>query len=210
MVVIGGQIPGVIELDSELVKHPIPNRTDEAHRKQGQINFHSEFGAWNRLELRRRSNENSVQLRNPAVTRPGKLRCSKAPVANATFFVSRLGTQLHRPERPGSLWRALLRRLRHDFELVDRQRLLPMAGPEAIGAGVAASDDHYPLPGRENLGAWCNAVTQTAADLLRPEHPCRKDTPLFSSPELLMPLLLPPPPPPTHAPLPSPSLCPNN
>src|SRR5258708_4620248 len=182
MVVIGGQIPGVIELDSELVKHPIPNRTDEAHRNQDQINFHSEFAAWNRLELRRRSNANRVQLRNPAVTRPGKLRCSKAPVANATFFVSRLGTQLHRPERPGSLWRALLRRLRHDFELVDRQRLLPMAGPEAIGAGVAASDDHYPLPGRENLGAWCNGVTQTAPVLLRQELHCVMDSLQFASP----------------------------
>src|SRR5258707_301942 len=181
MVVIRGHIPALIELDSELLKHPIPNRTDEAHRNQDQINFHSEFAAWNRLELRRRSNANRVQLRNPAVTRPGKLRCSKAPVANATFFVSRLGTQLHRPERPGSLWRALLRRLRHDFELVDRQRLLPIAGPEAIRPRGAASDDHYPLPGRENLGAWCNAVTQTAAGLFWQGIPLVERSPLIAS-----------------------------
>ena len=63
-----------------------------------------------------------------------------------------LGAQLHRPERPGSQRRALVRRLGHDLELVHGERLLAVAGAEAIGAGIAAADDDDALAGGENLG----------------------------------------------------------
>ncbi len=56
--------------------------------------------------------------------------------------------QLHRPQRPRRERRALVGRLRHDLELMDGERLLAMAGAQAIRARVAASDDDDALAGR--------------------------------------------------------------
>src|ERR1700682_3482159 len=167
MVLVGGHVSALIELDSELFDHPIPNRTNEAHRNQDQIHIHREFAARDWLELSRRPNANRVQLRNPAVGGAGKLRCSNTPVAYATFLVSTFDTQLHRPERPGRQWRALLRRLRHNLELVHRQRFLPMTRSQAIGARVTASDDYYAFPSRENIRVRRKSVARTTPVLLR-------------------------------------------
>src|SRR5260370_3976543 len=82
-----------------------------------------------------------------------------------------LGAQLHRPEGPGRQRRALLGRLRHDLELVHGERLLPMAGSETIGAGIATSDDDYALAGRQNLRFRIDGVAKIAAVLLRPILP---------------------------------------
>ena len=42
---------------------------------------------------------------------------------------------------------ALVGRPGQDLELVDRRRALAVDGAEAVGAGVAAADDHHPLAG---------------------------------------------------------------
>src|SRR5205807_8658201 len=48
-----------------------------------------------------------------------------------------------------------------------RQRLLPMAGPEAIGASVAAANNHYAFPSRKNIRVRCKSVSLTTPVLLR-------------------------------------------
>src|SRR5437868_15368007 len=78
-----------------------------------------------------------------------------------------LDAQLHRPQWPRRQGRAIFWRLRHDFELVYGERLLPMTGAEAIGAGVAASDNDHALPRRQNFRFRLDGVAQIAAVLLR-------------------------------------------
>src|SRR5258708_428593 len=190
MVLIRGHVSALIEFDPELLDHPIPNRTHEAHGNQDQIHFHGEFAAWYRLELRRTPNANRVQLRHPSVGGAGKFRSSNTPVAYATFLVSAFDTQLHRPQRPGRLWRALIRRLRHNLELVDRQRLLPMTSPEAIGARVATANDHYAFPSRENIRVRRKSVTLTAPLLLRQAPPRIIDSLPFAPRDFHITLLL--------------------
>src|SRR6202521_5566576 len=93
--------------------------------------------------------------------------CSRqAPVAHAPFFMCALDAQLHRPEWPWRQRRALLGRLRHDLELLHGKRLLPMAGAEAIGAGIAASDNDHTFASRQNLSSRIDGVAQIAAVLL--------------------------------------------
>ena len=63
-----------------------------------------------------------------------------------------------------------LGRLGHDFELVDGLRVLAMAGAEAVGAGVAAADDHDALAGGQNpAGSSSTLVAFAAAVLLGQE-----------------------------------------
>ena len=62
---------------------------------------------------------------------------------------------------------ARIRRLRQQFELRDRERLLAVAGAQAIGAGVAAADDHDALAGGQDLIR--HLVAFAAAVLLRQE-----------------------------------------
>src|SRR5205814_4588927 len=48
-----------------------------------------------------------------------------------------------RPRRPRVALRARFRRHRHQLELIDRPRALPVHGAEAVGAGIAAADDNH-------------------------------------------------------------------
>ncbi len=77
-----------------------------------------------------------------------------------------------RPERPRRLRRALVGRLRHDFELMNRKRLLAMNRPQAIGAGVAATDNDHALARRENIGGRIERIAVAALVLLREEFHC--------------------------------------
>jgi hypothetical protein len=66
-------------------------------------------------------------------------------------FLVRGGCPHHqRPKRPGRGLGSLVRGPRHDLELVDRRRALPVRGAEAVGAGVTATDDHDSLAGRRD------------------------------------------------------------
>ena len=90
-----------------------------------------------------------------------------APVADAALFMRALGAELHGPQGPGGLRRALLRRHGQEFKLVDGDRLLAMHGAEAVGAGVAAADDDHALAGGENVFARRQDIAFAAAVLLR-------------------------------------------
>src|SRR5882672_6538107 len=83
--------------------------------------------------------------------------------------MSSFSAQLHRPKRPRRGWRTLVRRFRHDLELMHGKRLLPMAGSQTIGAGVATANDHDMLASRENLYFGLNRVAVTPLVLLRQE-----------------------------------------
>src|ERR1700733_12990777 len=99
-----------------------------------------------------------------------------APVADAAFLVRRLRTQLHGPQRPGRFRRTLLRRLGHDFELMDRCRLLPVRRSQAVSACVSAANDHYSLTGSENLYLRWDRIAEAAFVLLRQIFHCKMDS----------------------------------
>src|SRR5258708_20981057 len=102
-----------------------------------------------------------------------------------------LDAQLHRPEWPGCQRRALLGRLRHNLELVHGERLLPMAGSEAIGAGITASDNDHALASGQNLRLRLDGVPQVAPVLLRQVFHPEMGAPPFPSPDRdIAPLLL--------------------
>src|ERR1700686_282889 len=52
---------------------------------------------------------------------------------------------------------------------MNREWLLAVAGPEAVGTGIAASYDHHPLAGRKNLNPWVERVAVASLVLLREE-----------------------------------------
>ena len=67
------------------------------------------------------------------------------------LLVRRGDPEGHRVRRPRLTSGPRLGRLRHDLELGDRRRALAGRGAEAVGAGVAAADDHDVLAGRDDL-----------------------------------------------------------
>src|SRR5690606_39246434 len=67
------------------------------------------------------------------------------------LLVGRRRAQLDRPVRPGQGLVFLHRRLRHQLELRHRLRALPVAGPDAVGPGVAATDHDDVLAGGQDL-----------------------------------------------------------
>ncbi len=128
------------------------------------------------FELGRRADADGVNLLDVAVVVAGEFDAVDGPVANAAFFVRAFGAELQRPERPGRGSGALLRRLGHDFELMDAFGALAMAGAEAVCAGVAAADDEDALAGGEDGGGGLHggkkrffAVAFVAAILLGQE-----------------------------------------
>ena len=73
--------------------------------------------------------------------------------ALAALFVRGRHAEDVGPQRPRVVGRARVRRLRQQLELVHGQRALPMHGAEAVGAGVAAADNHDALAFRaDELG----------------------------------------------------------
>jgi hypothetical protein len=87
--------------------------------------------------------------------------------ARTAFLVRRRDAEDVRPLRPRVVGGADGRRLREQLELVDRLRALAVGGAEAVGAGVAAADDHDVLVlGRDEL-ALLDGVTFAALVLQR-------------------------------------------
>src|SRR5437879_12593492 len=71
--------------------------------------------------------------------KPGR---GHAPLAIASFFMGMRCAKLHRPERPGRGVGALGRRLRQQFELMDFDTALPVAGTATVPSGIASPADH--------------------------------------------------------------------
>src|SRR5262249_8038255 len=118
-----------------------------------------------------------------AVCVSGEAGRSDAPVANAAFFVRALDAQLRRPQRPRSLRRALVWRLRHDLELMDGYWLLTMACAETIRARVATADDDDAFSGGENFFRRIKQVAVAALILLRQEFHRIVDPVQFPAPD---------------------------
>src|SRR5579871_631793 len=110
-----------------------------------------------------------MQLLHISVSIAGEAGRRDAPVANATLFVRGLSAQLHRPQRPRRLRCTLVRRLRHDFKLMNRSRFLPMASAQTISARVSATDDDHVLAVRKNVESGIEDIAMAALVLLRQE-----------------------------------------
>ena len=144
-------VAALVQLHAQLLQHPVFHRPRETHRQQHQVHIQRELRAGLRLERGRRTHSDGVQLLHVAVFVAGELHGAHAPIARAAFLVRALHAQLHRPQRPRRGGRARLGRLGEQLKLSNGPRALAMAGAQAIGAGVAAADDHYPLAGGEDL-----------------------------------------------------------
>src|SRR5919201_6763508 len=89
------------------------------------------------------------------------------PLARAAFLVRVGGAQLHRPQWPGCRAGAFGRWLRDQRELLNAPRALPDAGAGAVGAGVAAADDHDALAPRIDERFLIDGIAGKTAILLR-------------------------------------------
>ena len=90
-------------------------------------------------------------------------------IALGALGLARGGAQLERPVRPGERLVLLLRRLRQDLELRDRDRALPERGADAVGAGVAAADHDHVLAFGQDRRDVALRLAGDAAVLLRQE-----------------------------------------
>ena len=70
---------------------------------------------------------------------------------DAAFFVRRFRCAAAAARAARESWATRSGRLRHHLELMDRRRLLPVRRAQAIGAGIAAADDHHALARGQNL-----------------------------------------------------------
>ncbi len=142
---IGRHVAARIQGHTKLVEHSIADRSGESHCQQYKIRLDRKLGSGQRLELGWRPHAGCVQQLHAPGLVAGKFRGCDSPVANPAFLMRAFRAQLQRPQRPGSAWRARIRRLGKQLKLQHRTRLLTMRGADAIGPGVASPDYHYTL-----------------------------------------------------------------
>ena len=140
-------VAALVELDAELLEQTRALRADEAHREQHELARQLEVGALDLLERHAAVDELLLDL-------VGTQRAHVAVVvaeealgvhrvhALAALFVGGRDAVDHRVGRPRHRLDARVGRPGQDLELVDRRRALADRGAEAVGAGVAAADDH--------------------------------------------------------------------
>ena len=135
-----------VELDAELLEHARALRADEAHRQQHQLARQLEVGALDLLELAVDELDLvRAQRAHVAVVVAEEALGVDAVDALAALLVRRRDAEDVGLRRPRIGRRARVGRPRQDLELVDRRRALAVRGAEAVGAGVAAADDHHVL-----------------------------------------------------------------
>src|ERR1700680_150266 len=103
VILIRGHVAAIVELNSQLLDHPVAHRTEESHRDQDEVGVHHELAASDGFELWRRANPYGVKLPDVTVFITSKFARRYAPVANAAFFVSRFDAELHGPQWPRRL-----------------------------------------------------------------------------------------------------------
>src|SRR5947209_7190575 len=119
----------------------------EARREQHELRGDRPLRALDLLELRRRPDRMEAQLLDTAVAAT-QLGGHDAVDAVAALLVRAGGAQDQRPARPRSdVVGTLRRRFGQQLELRDRRRPFAVRVAEAVGAGVAAADDHDVLAG---------------------------------------------------------------
>src|SRR6201999_1552329 len=98
----------------------------------------------------------------------GELLRQHRELARGAFLDAGRDAQLQRPQRPGEILVFLLGRLRHHFEIDDRDRTLADGGADAVGAGIAAADDDDLLAGsKDRRDVVALRLVADAAVLLR-------------------------------------------
>src|SRR3974390_2969422 len=167
VLIVGCDVALAIQIRAQLFEHPIAHRTSEAHCQQYELGRDDELAPRDRFEARRRTDPHGMQLRHAAVAIPRKLLRRDAPFALPALFMRALGAKLKRPQRPGRLRRALLRRHRDPPELTHPTCLLTMTRAQAVGAGIATADDDHILSRRKYLARRFYNVAFAAAVLLR-------------------------------------------
>jgi hypothetical protein len=73
------------------------------------------------------------------------------------------------------------RRLRHDLELHDSLRLLPMTGAQAVRPGITAADDHHGFTSGQNSLIFVGAIPLVPMILLGQELHGEVDTPKLAA-----------------------------
>ena len=148
---VAGDVAALVELDAELLEQPGALRADEAHREQHELARQLEVGAVDLLERHAAVDELLLDL----------VRAQRADVA---VVVAEEALGVHRVDALAALFVRGRRRGRssgtsatacasgrvvgragQDLELVHARRALADRGAEAVGAGVAAADDHDAL-----------------------------------------------------------------
>ena len=132
-----------VELDAELLEHALLLRAEEAHREEHELARQLEVGALDLLELAvDHLDLVGAQRAHVAVVVAEEALGVDAVDALAALLVRRRHPEDVRPRGPRVGGRARVGRAGQDLELVDRRRALAVRGAEAVGAGVAAADDH--------------------------------------------------------------------
>ena len=148
-------IAAVVFVHAKRRQHGADGR-DKTHRQQHQIGGQRLPGAGHFLHLAVFPlDANRFQTGDFAAF---NVRCAankflggNGELALATFLVARTGAQLDRPVGPGHGAVFFFGRLRHQLELGHAGRAVPIAGADAIRAGVAAANDDDMLAGGRQL-----------------------------------------------------------
>ena len=153
-VVVGARdVAARVERDAELVEPRAFLRPHEPEREQHEISRQFAAGAGHRLELAvLQFHFVQHQRAHVAVAVVDELFGRHAEHALPAFFVGRRRAVHEAPLRPRVALGAHFRRSGHDLELCHRCRSLAVRGAEAVGAGVAAADDHHVLAGGGDAG----------------------------------------------------------
>ena len=149
LVRVGLDVAHRVELDAELLEHPLALGADEAHRQQDEVGGVHGLGPGDLDELGAavldlHLDPDGLQALDAAVLAeeaPGVDRV----FALAPFLVGGGDAEDVRPLRPGVVRDAGVRGAGDDLELVDAEAALAVDGPQAVGAGVAAADDDHAL-----------------------------------------------------------------
>src|SRR3954447_21404809 len=148
-----GDVPARVELQIKTLDDPLRLRVQEAHREHDELGRDLELRALDLLERRWRADLVATQQLDLPVL-AGELSGHHTEAALATFLVRARCAHDQGPARPRrEVVGAVRRRFGQQLELRDRRRLLAVRVAEAVGAGVAAADDHDVLAGRaDRLG----------------------------------------------------------
>ena len=180
--------PGTLVIQSAVAAHRSPRchrhtevgdeprllGAGESHGEEDEIGREVEFRARHRLEghapvLASLRDAGRFELAHAAVLVADEPRRGHRVDTLAAFLVRGRHAEDLRPLRPWVVGGARVGRAGQDLELMHRSGALAMHRAEAVGAGVAAADDHDMLAGRGDEVVIRNHVAFAAAVLERQE-----------------------------------------
>src|SRR5262249_20973082 len=129
-----------------------PLGAEEAHGEQDEIDVQGELAARHRPEVEASTlaghlDGHAVELPDVAALVTGEPLGRDGVDALTALLVGARGPEDVRPLWPRVVGRPGVGRARQELELVNGGGALTVHGAQAVGAGVAASDDHHALAG---------------------------------------------------------------